>query len=350
MPEKMHSLLTVSRWAVIWQDSLLSLGFDRPAATAIDFKDAVFAPEVATEGLSYREAMYVVCKQALRITVRNRETSVNVDEILQDVAELDTLFSRVQPRIRSVADAKLLHDRIQFYSLRINCSFTLATLLRPSLSREKWRFMPPEQKESFASRCRFHLTECLRAYVRLQSFTTAATRSWALLHNSLSSALLLAIIGETNRNTKVRDLQGQLIDFLTKATAEEPDIADNVESPKIWGPHARALVALKALHSRATKTLKAGPILPNVELQSQEISRPTLPKGVATEVQNSADTQFTEGRPVSLAQEDTGDTNSSNQPQLQWQDINLLEFSPENLFESVLWGDYVGHPEQGFTL
>ena len=331
----------ILRWSVVWQDSLLSLGFDRPAATAIDFRELAFTSETATEGLSYREAMYIVCKQALRVTVRNWETSHNVEDIARDAAELETLFSRVQPKIAAVENAKALDDRIQHYSLRINSSFALAALFRPSLSREKWLSMPIDRKEGFAARCKYHLTEALRAYVRLQSFTAAATRSWALLHNGLSSGLLLAIIGETNRNAEVRNLQGQLIDILMRVTSEESDVADSMESSRIWGPHTRALVALKALHSRGMKSQegKDGSLEP--ELKTQETAGVMLPFGVIAEPQDFTNT---ESDVVSTLPKAGIIPNGPSLPQSEWPDIDLLDFSPDNLFDSVLWGDCTGQP------
>ena len=316
-------------------------------------REPVFSKATAVEGLTYREAMYVVCHQALKCVVRNQQTSVDIEEIFKAVTELENLFSRVQPKIRCVKNAKILQDRIQHYSLRINSSFVIATLLRPSLSREKWRFMRAEKKENFAARCKYHLTEGLRAYVRLQSFTVIATRSWALTHNGLSSALLLAIIGETNRNADVRELQGQLIEDLTKATSEDGDLADNPEeSPKIWGPHARALVALKTLHSKGVRPPRVDPGASQREPNQQETSSPLLPPGLDTEPEHSTDTESPKTSSITTPRTVLEAPNSASLPQSQWSVMDLLDFSPDSLFDSVLWGNYVDQPEQvyGFPL
>jgi hypothetical protein len=89
-----------------------------------------------------------------------------------------------------------------------------------------------------------YLTRSLEGYLKLCPISIQASHSWAFIHNGLSSALVLGLIGETKVNTEVRQLQGALIDALNRDF-------DNSTSSR-----ANNLVFLSTHHERALEALK----------------------------------------------------------------------------------------------
>ncbi|KAF7891730.1 hypothetical protein EAF00_008032 [Botryotinia globosa] len=75
--------------------------------------------------------------------------------------------------------------------------------------------------------------------------SVVTSRSWSIMHNGLSSALLLGLLGVTARDAEVQDLQDNILEIFSESgdgTASSNPETNSEISP----PHARAIVALKS--------------------------------------------------------------------------------------------------------
>jgi hypothetical protein len=136
--------------------------------------------------------------------------------------------------------------------------------------------------------------------------TPFATRSWSAVHRSLSSALLLGILGEHNRNERARSLLQNVIQVLT-------DVTKDVDPAELATPITRSVSALeRLLRITTTHNRKAS------EAGSQ--ASPTMHVFTAQDINNALN----------------GDAeNMFSQSPLLGLD---LDSSPYALMESIVWG------------
>ena len=212
-------------------------------------------PLAHTEGYSYTEATYCVSKMILKAISNGNAPRTSYDEILLDVAAVESIKNRVKPQLRAKKRCKTVQDRMEYFLFRLNSSFVISALCRPALSRKQDPAHEIRQKELLAEKCKQNLTETLRMYLQMHSLGITPTRSWAITHNGISSALLLGILGETKTNPEVRDLQGRLINVLSSIASNdrefEQDPADASEIT-LTEPHSRALTALRNIYDHGS--------------------------------------------------------------------------------------------------
>lgn len=232
-----------SRLAVIWQDTLLSLCFDRPpAATTIPYKTDV------SMAMTYSEAMYCLFEGILKGISLQGSFANNPVPILSNVENIESIRSRVAGHLKGVAGCSNIRQRCEYYALSLHIAFVVAWLCRPAL-RNRSAYQGPENiRRQLADKCKMNLLESIRSYVQLHSLSILASRSWAIMHNALSSALLLGLIGATKTDPSVRYLQGQIIDILSNGPVSEGEQQSGDPRVELSKSHARALTVLKSLY------------------------------------------------------------------------------------------------------
>lgn len=236
--------LTLPRWTIVWQDSLLSLSFDRAPIAVMTRCQLPLGPTALTEGFSYTEAMYHLCQKILESVHNDSNSHPQYDQIVADSIEVESLRERVRVELRLKDACKTVQDRLQHYAIHLHTSFVVSVLCRPALRRGESIGIDANQKRILADKCKQNLTQTVRMYLKMHSLSVIPTRSWAFTYHSLSSAVLLGIVGETKTNPEVRELQGNLISALS-ATAARENTSKDIE---LSGPLSRALVALKNIY------------------------------------------------------------------------------------------------------
>jgi hypothetical protein len=240
-----------SRWTIVWQDSLLSLSFDRSPIAVMTRCQLPLGPTALTEGFSYTEAMYHLCRKVLEGVNNDSNSQPDYDQIIAHSIDVENLREQVRPELRLKDSCKTVQDRLQHYAIRLHTSFVVSVLCRPALRRGQHAGIDPNQKRILADKCKQNLTETVRMYLKMHSLSVIPTRSWAFTYHGLSSAVLLGILGETKQNPEVRELQGHLISALSATAARENTSTGLPKSDKdieLSGPLSRALVALKNIY------------------------------------------------------------------------------------------------------
>ncbi|KAL7800580.1 hypothetical protein V8C43DRAFT_327286 [Trichoderma afarasin] len=209
-------------WSVIvWQDCFLSVCHGRPSGISkAQLKRLNFAA-VTGPSLSYFEIMCRVGCLCVDLTedVPTLKRSVDL------VEAIDKCYSNALPHLQSLDECRNLHQRLEFFALQINMSFTIAVVCRPAMKK-----LPPGSGEDhyhqfLTTRAKQSLFTTLRTFLAFQALSSMPLRNWSMLHSTLTSMLLLSVWEETRHDPQSRDLQERLVGLLL-AVSEEGSSAD----------------------------------------------------------------------------------------------------------------------------
>lgn len=295
-------------WALLWQDSLLSISYDRASSTTTIDHTVPFSPHTAPGTRTYVESMYRLCKVGLDI-VRERQRPQNSHDALLRITEhrneLQEIMVDAADYLKDSRRCRSMRDQLEHWALYLHISYITSELCRPAISPSTANF---DLSKTLKKSCIDGLTNAVEAFLGLQNMTPYATRSWASVHRSLSSALLLGILGEQNRNERARSLLSNLIQVLSDVTA-------NVDPAELSVPVTRSVTALQKLLSLSNS--RTAPRKDSSESGSQ--SSPTLATFTADDLNaafNFDDSTLTQSPLVGLE----------------------LDSSPYALMESIVWG------------
>lgn len=226
---------------IMWQDALLSLSFDRiPALAAYRMS----TPDRSAQNQEFLPAMHNLCRIGLASLVYSGDTELQVEPLLQCLGEIDGLRQRVAPHLQNLDLCTSVQQRREFLALRLHSSFVISILARPAFRTPATQVLQP-QHAMLMQRGRGALVETISAYLGLHEMDVYPRRSWSLIHCGLSSALLLGLLGESQKKPEILELQLRVIDLLSKT--EEAEVSGG-DVPTAWlsASHVRALRALRS--------------------------------------------------------------------------------------------------------
>ena len=240
--------LTEGRKAVIWQDAVLSFCLGRPPSA---FNRTILEVPVSDSNMGYNDAMFSLCNIMMRIIDPLR--SEQGAHATSDVEEVEAILARAAPHLQTKDRCRTIQDRMEYNSFRIHTSFTISYICQAALRRAD---LDAHTAEILTIKCKETLTASVRGFLNLSTFSIVPLRTWSYVHNALSSALLLGLMGETRTNPEVRSMQESLISVLSTVEAEAegsgtPRQKDG--SSRFTNRHAKALEALQAMCVQASK-------------------------------------------------------------------------------------------------
>ncbi|KAK0268852.1 hypothetical protein LTR35_015274 [Friedmanniomyces endolithicus] len=227
-------------WAIMWQDSLLSMTYDRASTTADIASSSMPMPQNIAEVGEYHASMYQLCKVGLDI-VRDRamrlEPAEQYSRILLCRDEIATITRNSAAYLRDTRLCSTAKERLEHYGLYLHSSYALSELYRPAISPSA---ADSEIAKAFRAPCLENLANTVESYLGINNITPYAQQSWGAMHRALSSALLLGILGEHTRSERARRLIGQFVTVIG-------DITNSVDPQEISLPFQRGLLALARL-------------------------------------------------------------------------------------------------------
>lgn len=237
-----------------------------------------------SSSLSHKAAMDHMIDLMLRSNVVADESDHPDLSLRRDLADaLDNIKRRTQDDSNHQPELTKIEHQCQVTHLDLQFGFVKAWACRPAL-RDFGRLETTTpnallQKE-VTTICLQGLRECLYAFVRLNSLCNYATRSWSVIHNGLSSSLLLALTGELRRDSNLHAALGELLDIFEVNHAElenEGTVRDR--GSKLSHAYTRAVIALRKMYVRDRNVADPGhnistPSVPNS--RHQEASNPVL--------------------------------------------------------------------------
>ncbi|KAF2120319.1 hypothetical protein BDV96DRAFT_567048 [Lophiotrema nucula] len=226
-------------WQIVWQDSLLSIIYDRAPPTT-DVLTAQRNSLLEQNNLSYADSMRTLCilgLDILRSRANNSGATPQFMQLLEYRDKLRDIVDRSSSHLQNPRSCRSMRDRLEYWNLLLHRSFVTAELCRPVLSRAKSN---DSIAETLKQTCIDSLTDTVEAWLGLQKITRFAVYSWAGLHRALSSSLLLGLLGEGATNPRVRRLLDEFIAIMV-------DIMSGLDLMDVGGPIARSVEALQRL-------------------------------------------------------------------------------------------------------
>ena len=183
--------------------------------------------------------------------VQQRAVSRPMQQRLRQIVEyrdqIQEDFEQAQDHLTDITKCRLMRDYLEFWNLFMHRSYILSELCRPTIGKHHYRKEDKQLAGSLRALCIENLTNTVESFLGLQNITKFANQSWAAVHRSLSSALLLGILGEPGRNERVRKLMSKLAAIMT-------DVMSSVDSNEIATPLSRSVAALHKLIPHSPET------------------------------------------------------------------------------------------------
>lgn len=300
------AVLTRFRRALLWQDSLLSLSFDRPPARSCSDNRRIYLQSSGSASLGYVECMHHYCDIGRHLLERPRSERASIDIMWFHLRQVDEVLSKSAPHLRSLTECTSRQSRMEHHAFRLQASSCASFICRPALLS-----LPVPGKEaehsSLLARARHDLLETIHAFLDLQTLTVLPLRTWAMIHASISAGLLLRLIEDSEPSEEVRELLNALVSAIFRNSG-----TDDLGQPGLSVSHLRALRIL-----RGALTRERSDHTPSAEPTTNTI---THGQGVQTY-----------GYP------DSHDTYNSTQVTSLFSDAEMAELSLDN-FGNIEWG------------
>lgn len=202
-------------------------------------------------GLNYGQAMNWLCHFVLRHWVYStfQPGSLTIERFTNFFHDMDTLECALQDHLRGQEACHSIQAIQEFYSLELHRNFAISTFCRPVLSKDGHQSLTNSQVGLISGRLQSALKRSVRAFIRLRSISSHSTRSWAFVHNGLTSALLLSFMKETRNEDDSRQIQDELIKSLAEADGilASESASGTTFASQMTNAHRKSLKALKLL-------------------------------------------------------------------------------------------------------
>ncbi|KAL4814949.1 fungal-specific transcription factor domain-containing protein [Aspergillus spinulosporus] len=173
-----------SLWSMtVWQDSLLSLCYDRPpiATSRGWMPDAHSLPQ-----LSYTNLMHYLCWTALGIIGMQESAAAEPSHNLTLLADLDSTYARAQPHLLRREDCRNLQQHLEHLALRMHVSFYVSALCRPAIKTSP-QFSEDSRYAPLRTRARESLIVASKAFLDFQALSIVPLRTWSMTLKQRSS-------------------------------------------------------------------------------------------------------------------------------------------------------------------
>lgn len=249
-------------WTMMWQESLLSITFDRsPASTIVFFADPKNLPydSYAADGTwSYAGCMYQVTKVGLEL-IQDRRTPRGPVDMLARMQkyeqELRLIMGNAAAHLKSSQHCQSLREQLQHWALYLHTSYIMSEVCREAIKPKL--SLTSDLALTMRQTCLDSLTNTVRAFLGLNRLTSFASHSWSALSRGLSSALVLGILGHGNneKNDEVHALLNQLLMLLNEVMARNSEGSTEMSAPiKRWIATLSKLTGETGRHGSSAST------------------------------------------------------------------------------------------------
>lgn len=166
--------------------------------------------------------------------------------ILNDIKSIEASLA---PHLVDLRSSTSISQIQEHHAFEVHRHFVISTLCRPFISSRRSSDLTENERLHVLDQFRESLRRSVRAYVRLRSIAEHARRSWAFIHNGLTSILLLSLMRETRHLPETRILQDELITSLSEGKSDSGSAVDLVSAARLPATLQKALQALKTLRA-----------------------------------------------------------------------------------------------------
>lgn len=165
------------------------------------------------------------------------------------LSDIKCIESSLAPHLVDLTACRSISQIQEHYAFELHRHFVISTLCRPFMSSRRSSDLMENDRLHVLGQFQESLRRSVRAYVRLRSITEHARRSWAFIHNGLTSILLLSLMRETRHLPETRVLQDELIASLSEGKSDSTSTAEPVSAGHLPATLQKALQALKTLRA-----------------------------------------------------------------------------------------------------
>jgi hypothetical protein len=230
-----------SRSRIIWQDSLLSISYDRATST-VSLTHREESPSSSLGSLTYNDCMLQLCIIATGVVngrmarMTTQQEAARIEERQRQVAAID---GRAASHLREQLACASMKDHLEHCNWRMHRAYVVSEICRPMLARRGGS----EVVTRLRAACIDALADTVEAFLSLHNWTVFASNSWAAVHRSLGSALLLGVLREPGRSERARTLLDRLVAVMATMNT----------AAALPAPLTRAVAALQELNVGAAQ-------------------------------------------------------------------------------------------------
>ncbi|KAM7198464.1 Fungal specific transcription factor domain containing protein [Rhypophila sp. PSN 637] len=210
-------------WTLVWQDTLLSITYDRPTTSiftttawtvpySASSPPSNQCPEHKPKGYTFAEAVFHVC-QILLDRSRQEHASGPLQSGTPRTAEilehskrrLELTVQEAAPYFRDEAYCKTMQEHLERLALQIHVSYAACAIYRLCLDRNNGTSgagsePPPAPSNPSGYKCPWsraklkeeyiaHAAKAVRSFLDMYRLSPNVCRSWAFVHNAVSCAV-----------------------------------------------------------------------------------------------------------------------------------------------------------------
>lgn len=239
--------IVLSRWILVWQDTFLSLTYDRPPNLPARRCKPPYS-SASENGRSYAESIFNICDIILDLS-RVDNYGTGREGILQASWSCKTKLEHVlqdsTPYLTSKTSCTTLRQHLERLALAIHVGYAISRLCYSYLDDNSE--ITPEQ-ESLCLDCAWRAVQVVESFLDMRRLSANLCRSWAFVHNAVSCAILLK---KLNCLELLQDRPQHVEALIKKLTTvlendkRESSWRDDDSNMRYFGPYTRALAALK---------------------------------------------------------------------------------------------------------
>ncbi|KAI0108454.1 c6 zinc finger domain-containing protein [Daldinia grandis] len=203
------------RLAIVRQEALLSMALGHyPSCSDMSFEEdlPILIPGSDGEGLTYRQAMSWLCHLGIKHLESRKSTTPPAP--LLTLNKIDRIDLSVSPHLKTRRLCSSTQDVEECYAFTIHKNFVISVICRSLLSDGSSAGISDVDSRRVLERLQTSLKRSSWAYISIRTISPLARRSWAFIHNGLTSVLLLSLMKETRHSEETRLLQDKLITSL----------------------------------------------------------------------------------------------------------------------------------------
>lgn len=159
-------------WAIVWQDALLSITYDRASAACVLDGSTMPQPQHYGQTTAYHAIMYSVSKIGLEI-VRDRSRPMNVREQVARIEEhraaLSTIMRDTSEYLRDSRKCTTARESLEHWALYLHSSYHMSELCRPAINPSA----DPELMGALKAVCIENLVNTVEAFLGLNNVVSA---------------------------------------------------------------------------------------------------------------------------------------------------------------------------------
>ncbi|RAQ75233.1 hypothetical protein COH21_002255 [Aspergillus flavus] len=166
LPQYMQLKAKALWFILVWQDSMLSLCYDRPPI--------VFVRSSAS--LSFTDVLHYLCRLGIEVTTADRDTQ-ETTFYLNILNHLEYVDQRSLPHLTSLQNCKSMHDNLERLELKMHFYLVVAVLTRPALKQSQ---IQDQLYGILRERAKASIIDTSRAFLDFQALSVVLLRTWSM--------------------------------------------------------------------------------------------------------------------------------------------------------------------------